>query len=105
KGADPNVTTEFGLTVLMAAAQGGGEVEIARLLIDKGARVDVADKSGGTALMYAADRGKAEFVRLLLAKGADVNARDKSGATALKAARAGKHPEVEAILKAAGATE
>ena len=60
-------------------------------------------KSGGTALIYASDRVKAAFVRLLLAKGAEVNAHDKSGGTALKAAGAGKHSQVVAILKVAGA--
>lgn len=67
-----------------------GELEKVEKLILRG--VDVRDKSGYTALHYAARNGHAEVCKLLLMNGANVNAVTKSGcATALhRAASAGE---------------
>jgi len=58
-------------------AIGGGapdQLEVARLLLDRGAEVD-AQKRGQTALHWAARGGHVEMAELLLARGAAVNAR------------------------------
>lgn len=67
-----------------------GELEKVEKFIHRG--MDVRDKSGYTALHYAARNGHVEVCKLLLKNGADVNATTKSGgATALhRAATAGK---------------
>jgi ankyrin repeat protein len=52
------------------------------LLLATGARPDLADNRGRTALMIAAGRGHPEVVKLLLAAGADPKLRDKDGKTA-----------------------
>jgi len=57
---------------------------------------------GTTVLMVAAGKGNVEMVKVLIAAGADVNAKNKKGLTALDFAI--DHPEIAAVLKAAGAT-
>jgi ankyrin repeat protein len=89
-GADPNAAQGDGLTALHVAAQ-AGNLEIARLLIDARANVDVGTRIGGyTPLHLAAQAAHAEVVAALLAAGADANvAAMPSGATPLHlAARA-----------------
>lgn len=69
-----------GSTPLMHAAL-YGDVALMRLLIDQGADVNAADKTGATALMWAAgDLGK---VRLLVEHGATVDVRSEIGRTPL----------------------
>ncbi len=71
-----------GSTALMMAAN-GGNVKVARLLIEKGADVNAEDESTSTALMMAANNDKTDVARLLIEKGADVNKRTIIGGTAL----------------------
>jgi ankyrin repeat protein len=47
-------------------------MEVVRLLLDRGARLDVKDRSGYTALYWAAAKGHAGVVALLLRRGAQV---------------------------------
>lgn len=67
-----------------------GDLDKVEKLIDRG--IDLKDKSGYTALHYAARNGHVDVCKLLLNKGANVNAVTKSGcATALhRATSAGK---------------
>lgn len=62
-----------------------------QLLLDHRANVDMTDKEGRTALMYAAmgegNESYVDAIPLLLAKGADPNKRDKRGRTPLDIAR------------------
>ena len=55
----------------MAARNLGGRLEVARLLVDAGANVDLKDRvHGDTPLCAAAERGQLGVVRLLLAHNA-----------------------------------
>lgn len=70
-----------------------GRTDLARLLLDHGANVNI--KGGGieiTPLHWAA--GHVEVAKLLITNGADVNAKDKYGATPLHYAARGKGPDV-----------
>ncbi len=70
RGLDPNSKTAGGTTPLMMAAADPDKV---KLLLDGGARVNDAAKTGFTALMVASQyKGNAAAVRLLLGKGARV---------------------------------
>jgi ankyrin repeat protein len=104
-----------------------GDVEVVRLLLDRGADVNVRYSNlrtphvpmvcggcvhvdwmhGGTALMYAAVHARTPLVRLLLDRGADVGAKNASGRTALMFAGAGGGgllaPRVIVALLSAGA--
>lgn len=70
-----------------------GDLERVRKLLSQRTSVDVRDKSGYTALHYAARGGHLDVCKVLLANGADINAVTKSGqATALhRAASAGTY--------------
>ena len=65
-------------TPLFIACQ-NGHVDAARLLLDKGAEVDRAEKDGGTPLFIACEKGHVDAARLLLDKGAEVDRADKDG--------------------------
>lgn len=50
-----------------------GKIEIATLLLKKGANINQKDKHGVTPLMRAAEHGHEEMAKLLIKHGADVN--------------------------------
>lgn len=56
---------------------------IALKLIDSGANLNITDREGKTALMWAAEKGYQELVQALVSHGIDVNAVDDEGKTAL----------------------
>jgi len=66
---------EEGKTVLHWACL-NGHTEIASMLINNGAKLNVKDIKGETPLHFAAYKGYKEIVKLLLAGNAEVNARD-----------------------------
>jgi ankyrin repeat protein len=81
RGLDVN-TIHGGLTPLMYAAS-LGRARAARVLIERGARVDSVSVSGASALHFAALTGNEETIALLVRAGADPNARDARGWTPL----------------------
>lgn len=87
-GADVNRVYGNGLTPLMWASGHSNDVPVdegvaaVKLLLDRGASLDVADNRGRTALMIAAERDHPEIVTLLLDAGADAGLADRDGMTA-----------------------
>lgn len=63
-----------------------GHVAPARLLLDRGADVNLEDSEGETALFVACENGRVDVVRLLLDRGADVDRPDSMGTTSLNIA-------------------
>ena len=89
-GADVNYAGS-GMSPLHWAAL-HGRTEIAKLLIAKGAKIDMVNVNGATPLHVAATYGSLDVVKVLLACGADVNVRQKDDygyATALQSAIVG----------------
>jgi ankyrin repeat protein len=78
------VATTFGFTPLIVAVF-HNNTNIAYYLVNAGADVNLADKSGTTPLMWAIVRGDEALplVNFLIAHGAKLDAIDKHGATAL----------------------
>jgi len=78
-GADPNSADGTSETCLMMAARTGRE-DIVDALLDRGAKVDLRDKSySQTALMVAAREGHASIVQRLLARGAKADVQTLAG--------------------------
>ncbi len=101
-GADVNYASPHGITALMNSAS-GGQLEIARLLLEAGADPMATTDRGETAMICAcrAYREHPEMVPLLMRYGADPNVKDQHGAGALRlAASEGNHAAVRALLEA-----
>lgn len=87
-GVDPNRRYGGEVTALMWAAghadsaPASGALSAVKLLIAHGAKVDLVDDRGRSALMVAAALGHAEIVGTLLEAGADRALRDKGGKSA-----------------------
>ncbi len=64
-----------------------GHVDIARLLLDRGADPNRRNRAGQTAIMTAALFNQTAIIALLLERGADPNATDHAGNTAAAVAR------------------
>jgi ankyrin repeat protein len=69
-GVDARLAEHGGVTLLMAAASGGQEAMV-RMLLQRGAGVNLQDSNGVTALMDAALRGHTTVVQALLDAKAD----------------------------------
>jgi ankyrin repeat protein len=98
------VSPNIGGTPLMYAAS-SRNIEVVRLLLEKGADVNARHSGNGGALMLAAQMGNPGIVKLLVEKGADVNLRNDYGYTALMYAATAESNDPELIkpLLAGGA--
>jgi len=85
-GANPNAAGQSSITPLIAAVV-RGHTELADLLLNLGADLNISTREGVTALM-AAVNSNPEAAPLLLKRGAEINAADQTGITALHAAAA-----------------
>jgi ankyrin repeat protein len=88
------------MTPLMNAAR-IADLELLKLLVDRGAAVDARDARGRSALWYAAAAGHGPSVSLLLSARASPDAADREGTTSLLAAvRSGSLEALEKLLTA-----
>ncbi|XP_055362833.1 ankyrin-2b isoform X24 [Betta splendens] len=94
-----NRTTESGFTPLHIAAH-YGNVNVATLLLNRGAAVDFTARNGITPLHVASKRGNTNMVCLLLDRGSQIDAKTRDGLTPLHcAARSGHDTAVELLLE------
>ena len=82
-GADINRPDEHGETWLMKSVH---HLELCKLLMGNGARVNERDILGNTALHHAVTRGNLKTVQLLLNRGSDQNIKNNLGDDALQLA-------------------
>ena len=74
RGVDVNAQSAKGMTALMCAAWQGDHVDVARLLLDRGADPAIRQPSSGwTALTFAAVNGKERCLALLFERGATLD--------------------------------
>ncbi|XP_073668372.1 ankyrin-3 isoform X13 [Paramisgurnus dabryanus] len=93
-----NRTTESGFTPLHIAAH-YGNINVATLLLNRGAAVDFMARNDITPLHVAAKRGNGNMLKLLLDRGANIEAKTKDGLTPLHCgARSGHEQVVEMLL-------
>lgn len=89
KGADINAKCDQcdyiknGSTALMIALTKSDRSEIAEILINRNADLNLKNDEGQNALLLAAEHSKRNTLLTLLGKGLDINQRDKGGNTAL----------------------
>ena len=99
-GANPNLMMEGASPLVITAVYDCPNM--AELLVNNGADLELATSNGDTALIIGAREGSESVVAKLISLGADVNAKNKSGKTAMSVART---KQIANMLKEAGATE
>ena len=84
KGADINLTNDFGTSALHLSILGGHE-EVTRLLLDEGADINLVDSNDNSPLHFfaAAPNVNTELVCLFLDSGADIHLSNSHGNLAL----------------------
>lgn len=87
-GSNLNEKDPLGGSSPLISASLFGKTEIAKLLIDAGADLNVRNNDGSTALLTAAFFGRPDIVQLLLKKGADKTIKNKYGSTAYESVEA-----------------
>ncbi len=102
KGAEINElgSRSFGNGSALHLAVREGYLKIAKLLLDRGALVDVLDPFDVTPLHNAAWNGNLEMTKLLLDSGADINASTYDGETPLSLAQNNDQARVAEFIQA-----
>ncbi|EFQ25939.1 uncharacterized protein GLRG_01083 [Colletotrichum graminicola M1.001] len=100
---DPNEKSNSGRSVLVYECK-IGNIEVAQMLLDMGANIDVTGIGGQTALIAASMNGHLDVVKLLLNNGADISDIDDNGYTSLGVASAEGYFEVAELLLNKGAS-
>ncbi len=99
-GADVQQTAKNAQRInALHAASANRNLDICRMLIERGIDANAKQEGGFTPLQAAAQNGQLELVELLLGHGADASAKNDKGQTALDIARENKHPEVAERLE------
>jgi hypothetical protein len=100
KGADLNLLgpRRYGYGSALHIAVREGHLQIAKLLIDRGAEIDVLDHKDFTPLHNAAWNGNLEMTELLLDAGADIEASTYNGDTPLSLAQNNNQPKVAEFI-------
>ena len=95
---DLNLKDPVGRTPLHIAAE-KGNVDVAMLLIENGANVNVADVNGNTPLIFIINKtGNLKVTQRLLEKGANVDTQNRTGETALMYAAWHGHSKIVQLL-------
>jgi ankyrin repeat protein len=102
-GADPNLPDSTEYTPLDAMVSSVTSEEVIEMLMKAGANPQRNGPRGFSTFTYACKQGRIETIRTLIRCGADVNRADSRGFTPLQAAK--QRPDVQALLRAAGAKE
>ncbi|AYL96879.1 ankyrin repeat domain-containing protein [Mucilaginibacter celer] len=99
KGANVNLQSNNGFNVFpIHSAAAGNYTDIARMLIENGAKVNVVQQAGATPLHSAAQNGNLDLIILLLENGAEVYTRMEGGKLPADLAREKGFEEIAEIL-------
>ena len=97
---DINALNAEGLSSLHWAVI-NGNIEVTKLLIEKGANIEIKDSGcGSSPLLFACQNGRTKIVKFLIEKGADINTKNSKGSNAIHfAAQSGKTEIVDFLLQ------
>ena len=84
--------------VALHIASSKGNIQMASLLLSKGANLNIQDIFGNSPLHYAVDKKRKEMVELLIKCGADVNMKDFRGNTPLHGACVNNDLDIVRVL-------
>jgi ankyrin repeat protein len=98
-GVDARCAEEYDGVTLLIAAAGGGQGAMVRMLLQRGAGVNLQDSGGLTALMAAAFHGHTTIVQALLDAKADASLQATDGRTALMFAEDQKRTATAQLLR------
>lgn len=97
QGADIHTRTKHGVTCLMSAVS---SVDLIKLLIHRGSKINEADEAGNTALHYAAEMGRLDTVKILVEVGGNPMTRNKAKSDIIQtAAKFGQRQILDYLLK------
>jgi ankyrin repeat protein len=97
-----NYRDKDNFSLLMIASK-QGYPDVVKVLLEKGALLDLQSNNGETALMEAAHQGYSEIVKILAESGANLDLQTNIGGTALMKASQEGHIEVVRLLLEKGA--
>ena len=103
RGDDVDATVEEDRRPPLWLACWRNHVDVATLLLDRGATMELADALGATALFISAQLGYVEAATLLLDRGAEVDRSDAKGMTPLSVACFEGHLVLATLCLARGA--
>ena len=97
-----NIVSDDDMRPLFIAAE-NGNLEMVRLMLEKGADINIQDEEGWAPLLGATSRGHIEVVRLLIDAGAEVNIQEGRGDTSVNIAAKNGYIQIVRLLIGAGA--
>jgi len=100
-GVDPNIVFHDRTPLVFSIY--GGQPEIFRLLVERGADLDQTSETVGPLITLAAESGNLEILGLLLEREVDIDAKDRSGKTPLMLAVQNRHAAAVEFLLEKGA--
>ena len=104
-GGDPNQREECGASALSVTTSVGyhDPTGIVAILLQSGADPDIPERGGYTPLHWSACHGHVRAAELLIPRVNNLSPKNDEGQTPLELARERGHPEIVALLQAAGA--
>lgn len=97
--ADVNIADYYGKWTPLMGAASRGRTDLVKMLLDRGADVNMFTIDQDTALMWACQEGHIEVVKMLLDAGADIHVRECIfGDTAITKASSEGHTEIVSML-------
>ncbi|SCV49926.1 related to Ca2+/calmodulin-dependent protein kinase Ibeta2 [Fusarium fujikuroi] len=100
---NPGIWRDVNILQQLRGWIGTGDIDMVRLLVDRGIDVNAPDKNGRTPLHLSATIGNVEMVRVLCEGGAVIETTNKSGHTPLQVAAMKGHTDVAELLLEKGA--